>query len=69
MATGVLAAADKYGLEDLKVMCEDALFRILSVEKAVDILIVSDLHSTQWLKTQTLDFIALHSSEVCETLE
>ena len=69
MATGVLAAADKYGLEDLKVMCEDALFRILSVEKAANTLILADLHSTQWLKTQALDFIALHFSEVSENSE
>ncbi|XP_034356706.2 TD and POZ domain-containing protein 4-like [Arvicanthis niloticus] len=68
MATGVLAAADKYGLEGLKVMCEDELCGNLSVENAAHTLILADRHSTEQLKTQTLDFIALHASEVSETL-
>ena len=67
MATGVLAAADKYGLEDLKDMCEKTLCRNLSVENAADTLIMADLHSTQHLKMLALEFIALHASEVTET--
>ncbi|XP_038959856.1 TD and POZ domain-containing protein 1-like [Rattus norvegicus] len=67
MAIGVLAAADKYGLEDLKVMCVDALCRNFSVENAAHTLILADLHSTEQLKTQFLDFIILHASDFCET--
>ncbi|XP_060219304.1 speckle-type POZ protein-like [Meriones unguiculatus] len=67
MATGVLAAADRYGLECLKVMCENALCRDLSVENATDTLILADLHSAEQLKMQALDFITLHTSEVSET--
>ncbi|KAL6030092.1 hypothetical protein STEG23_037756 [Scotinomys teguina] len=67
MADGVLAAADKYGLERLKVMCEDALCRNLSVENAAHTLVLADLHSSGQLKTQTLDFITAHASEVPET--
>ncbi|XP_028617451.1 TD and POZ domain-containing protein 1-like [Grammomys surdaster] len=67
MATGVLAAADKYGLEDLMAMCEDALCRNFSVENAAYTLILADLHSRNHLKTQALDFISLHASEVSET--
>ncbi|XP_052034555.1 TD and POZ domain-containing protein 1-like [Apodemus sylvaticus] len=67
MASGVLAAADRYGLEGLKAMCEDALCRILSVENAANILILADLHSTQWLKTQALDFITDFAYEVSKT--
>ncbi|XP_052036889.1 TD and POZ domain-containing protein 1-like [Apodemus sylvaticus] len=69
MATGVLTAADRYGLEYLMVMCEHALCRILSVENAAHTLILADLHSRKNLKTQALNFIALHSSEVSETSE
>ncbi|XP_028617696.1 TD and POZ domain-containing protein 4-like [Grammomys surdaster] len=69
LASGVLAAADKYGLEGLKVLCEDALCRNLSVENAAQTLILADLHSTEQLKTQSLDFIAFHASEVSETSE
>jgi hypothetical protein len=59
MTTGVLAAADKYGLEGLKVTCEDALCRNLSVKNAAHTLILADLCSKEHLKTRALDFIAL----------
>nr|XP_042126360.1 speckle-type POZ protein-like [Peromyscus maniculatus bairdii] len=67
MTDALLAAADKYGLESLKVMCEVALFRDLSVENAAHTLFLADLHSSGQLKTQTLDFITAHVSEVSET--
>eukprot|EP00073_Rattus_norvegicus_P034866 XP_008759500.2 PREDICTED: TD and POZ domain-containing protein 2-like isoform X1 [Rattus norvegicus] len=68
MATELLAAADMYDLQDLKVMCEDSLCRNLSVKTAVPTL-MADLHSTELLKTRVMDFIILHASEVSETLE
>ncbi|OBS69589.1 hypothetical protein A6R68_01870, partial [Neotoma lepida] len=67
MADVVLAAADKYGLENLKVMCEDVLCRDLSVENAAHTLFLADFHSAGQLKTQALDFITAHASEVSET--
>ncbi|XP_036032686.1 speckle-type POZ protein-like [Onychomys torridus] len=67
MAAAVLAAADKYGLQRLKVMCEDALCRDLSVENAAHTLFLADLHSSGQLKIQALDFITAHASEVSET--
>ena len=67
MACDLLAAADRYGLEDLMVMCEDALCRSLSVENAAHTLIVADLHSTEHLKTQALHFIIVYASEVSKT--
>ena len=69
MACDLLAAADRYGLEGLMAMCEDALCRNLSVKNAAHTLILADLHSTEKLKTQALDFIAYYASEVCETSE
>ncbi|XP_059132290.1 speckle-type POZ protein-like [Peromyscus eremicus] len=67
VAAAMLAAADRYGLERLKVMCEDALCRDLSVEKAAHTLFLADFHSAGQLKTQALDFITAHASEVSET--
>ncbi|XP_031214371.1 TD and POZ domain-containing protein 1-like [Mastomys coucha] len=67
MATGMLAAAEKYGLEGLKALCELALCRNLSVRNAAHTLILADLHGIEQLKTRALDFIALHASEVSET--
>ena len=69
MACDLLAAADRYGMEGLMVLCEDALSRNLSVENAAHTLILADLHSAQQLKTQALYFIALHASVVSETSE
>ncbi|KAL6030353.1 hypothetical protein STEG23_015122 [Scotinomys teguina] len=67
MAAAVLAAADKYGLERLKVMCEDVLCRDLSVENAAHTLVLADLHSSGQLKSQALDFITAHVAEISET--
>ncbi|XP_057192526.1 speckle-type POZ protein-like A isoform X3 [Triplophysa rosa] len=57
MADSLLAAADKYALERLKVMCEEALCNSLSVENVADTLILADLHSAEQLKAQAIDFI------------
>lgn len=67
MADSLLAAADKYDLDRLKVMCEEALCGSLTVENAASILILADLHSAEQLKAQTLEYINTHASEVTET--
>ncbi|XP_049997577.1 speckle-type POZ protein-like [Alexandromys fortis] len=67
IAGSVLAAADKYGLERLKVMCESAVCRDLSVKNAAYALCLADRHSTGHLKTQVLNFITAHASEVSQT--
>ena len=63
----MLAEGEQYGLECLKTMCEDALYRELSVEIAAHTLILSDLHNVGQMKTHALDFITVHASEVSET--
>ncbi|XP_054726822.1 protein roadkill [Anastrepha obliqua] len=67
MADDLLAAADKYALEKLKVMCEEALCLNLSVDTAAETLILADLHSADQLKAQTIDFINTHATDVMET--
>ncbi|XP_022126344.1 protein roadkill isoform X3 [Pieris rapae] len=68
MADDLLAAADKYALDRLKVMCEEALCLSLSVETAADTLILADLHSADQLKAQTIDFInTSHATDVMDT--
>ena len=69
MACDLLAAADRYGMEGLMVLCEDALSRNLSVENAAHTLILADLHNIQQLKTEALYFIAFYASVVSETSE
>ncbi|XP_043910888.1 speckle-type POZ protein-like [Protopterus annectens] len=67
VAYDLLAAADKYALERLKLMCESALSRSLSVENAAEILILAEHHSTDLLKTKALEFINHHAADVIET--
>jgi len=67
MADDLLAAADKYALERLKVMCEESLCTGLQIETASDVLILADLHSADQLKAQAIDFINIHATEVMET--
>ncbi|TPP56080.1 Speckle-type POZ protein [Fasciola gigantica] len=67
LAHDLLAAADKYQLERLKTMCEEALVESLTVENACDILGLADTHNAEQLKAHTLEFIMLHAHDVCET--
>uniref|UniRef100_A0A1A9ZZW1 BTB domain-containing protein n=1 Tax=Glossina pallidipes TaxID=7398 RepID=A0A1A9ZZW1_GLOPL len=64
---GLLAAADKYALEDLKEMCENALNVTLSVETATQTLVSADLHTAAQLKAQSIAFIKTHVTDVMQT--
>lgn len=69
MADSLLAAADKYALERLKVMCEEALCNGLTVENVSEVLILADLHSAEQLKAQCIEFInTRHVTDVMETV-
>ncbi|KAL3222422.1 hypothetical protein MRX96_004887 [Rhipicephalus microplus] len=68
MAKDLLAAADKYALERLKVMCEEALCSNLSVETVTEVLILADMHCADQLKAHVIDFINMHITDVIETL-
>lgn len=67
MADDLLAAADKYNLERLKMMCEESLCNNLSNETAADILILADMHSANQLKIHAIEFINSHATDVMET--
>lgn len=53
-----LAAADRYGLERMRLMCERALSKTIDVENAVDTLELADRHHCPQLKAFCLDYIA-----------
>lgn len=67
MADSLLAAADKYALDRLKVMCEEALASNLNIENVCDVLILADLHNAQQLKSVAIDFTNSHAQEVMDT--
>lgn len=54
----LLAAADFYQMDRLKHLCEEALYQSLTVDNAIDILELADLHSATNLKRSTLEFIS-----------
>ncbi|KOB72721.1 Roadkill [Operophtera brumata] len=53
----LLAAADYYQLMGLKSLCEEALYKRLTVENAVDTLQLAELHTANTLMQSTLQFI------------
>ncbi|XP_055840544.1 protein roadkill-like [Episyrphus balteatus] len=69
MASSLLVAADKYALEQLKVLCEEALFSGLSIETAAETLVLADFYAAEQLKRNTIEFINSHAKEVIETNE
>ncbi|XP_014673489.1 PREDICTED: protein roadkill-like isoform X2 [Priapulus caudatus] len=60
MPSKLLAAADKYALERLKIMCEEALCSNLNIDNVADVLILADQHRAVQLKGQCIDFIKSH---------
>ncbi|XP_065205322.1 speckle-type POZ protein-like isoform X2 [Planococcus citri] len=67
LATGLLAAADKYDLDRLKMICANELYENLSVENAASILALADMHGVKELKTEVIKFITGNPTEVLGT--
>lgn len=57
IALELLQAADKYDLEQLKIMCEKALCANISEQTAIQMLITADLYRAGHLKQATIGFI------------
>ncbi|XP_014237851.1 speckle-type POZ protein-like [Trichogramma pretiosum] len=53
----ILAAADKYQLEELKNKCEKILCSNVSTENAIEILKVADKYNVSCLKKKVVDFV------------
>ncbi|KAG0527374.1 hypothetical protein BDA96_06G228100 [Sorghum bicolor] len=58
MARGLLAAAHRYKLERLKLMCEEALCRRIDVDTVAGILVAAKEHRCQALKAACVEFMA-----------
>jgi speckle-type POZ protein len=54
----LLVAADQYGMERLKLMCESTLRKELDAESVATILALADQHSCSGLKDACIRFIA-----------
>ncbi|XP_055842806.1 protein roadkill-like [Episyrphus balteatus] len=69
MANHLFAAADKYALEPLKALSEEALFYALSIETVPETLALAVLHSADRLKEKTIEFFKTHSKDIVKTNE
>lgn len=67
LAIELLQAANKYQLDRLKLICEEALYKTLSADSVAEILALADLYSAAQLKNQAIEFISTHATEVIET--
>lgn len=62
MAQHMLAAADRYGLERLKLLCEAQLCEDIAINNVAATLALAQQHQCEQLKAQCLKFIALHEN-------
>uniref|UniRef100_A0A0K8S5H1 BTB and MATH domain-containing protein 43 n=1 Tax=Lygus hesperus TaxID=30085 RepID=A0A0K8S5H1_LYGHE len=60
----LLALADQYQIDKLKVMCERSLSAKISVNNAIKILHLADLHRATSLKSKSLEFIKTRVPEI-----
>ncbi|XP_065203753.1 speckle-type POZ protein B-like [Planococcus citri] len=60
----LIAAADKYGLDRLKKICEDSVSKSLSVGSALNVLLLAEQYNANELKSKTINFIVDKSSEI-----
>ncbi|KAJ3697923.1 hypothetical protein LUZ61_001628 [Rhynchospora tenuis] len=58
LAQHLLVAADRYGLDRLRLLCEDKLCRCMDRENVTNILILAEQHSCFQLKEACLQFLA-----------
>lgn len=69
IADHLLAVADKYSIEGLKIMCEETLAENVCAIKAVKYLELADLHNASNLKKQIIDFIVQNAQELLNVPE
>jgi speckle-type POZ protein len=63
MAPGLLAAADKYLLDELKYRCETHLIRQMSAKNCLDLLTLTTNHPAEHLKKFAIEYFRLYPSK------
>jgi hypothetical protein len=68
MAIGLMAAADKYLLDQLKIECENHLIRQMSADNCIELLLLTDRNPpADDLKQAAIDFFRRSPGEVMAT--
>jgi len=63
-SAGLLSAAEKYDLPELKAMCETSLCENITTDNVLDLLVLADLHSASSVRNLALKFIVDNSREI-----
>ncbi len=66
MTEPLFSIADMYALEELKLLCERELAKRLSIQNAVETLVLADQYSAVNLRGVCIDFIAANAQEVMD---
>ncbi|XP_062537360.1 speckle-type POZ protein-like isoform X3 [Armigeres subalbatus] len=69
LADRLLVAADKYALDHLKVMCEQALCAGLTTNRAIELLALAELYNASQLKRLVTQYLDDNTKEIMETTE
>ncbi|KAK3131046.1 hypothetical protein QOZ80_6BG0501330 [Eleusine coracana subsp. coracana] len=64
MAQHLLAAADRYGMERLKRVCEDKIYTDISVSTAAAALVLAEQHGCSKLKARYMEFIVTNPTGI-----
>ena len=60
-------AADIFGIDRLKIMCESAIMSSIDVDNAAAIFHASDMHNASSLRERAMNFILHNFDEVSKT--
>ena len=64
MATQLIAAAEKYEILDLKDICEDIIFRDITIKNALQTLTIADKYNANNIN-KILDFVVINMPFIC----
>lgn len=68
LAGELIFAADKYQIEDLKIICEHKLITMISIQNCIHLLQVSDAHSLYQLEQKLIPFIKENINKIEESV-
>ena len=63
-AAGLLAAAEKYDLQELKRMCEESLCCTMNTDNVLDMLVLADLNNADLVRTAALKLIVENGDQI-----
>lgn len=69
IADKLLIAADRYSIEELKIICEKNVYENLTNTNAVEYLQLADIHNAPNLKKQVIDFIISNANSMLDLPE